>query len=155
MGQPETEVHLTIASRFENIELVKVVLDDSLKGLGADEDTRHWMELAVREGVANAIKHGNRQDAKKKVDVTVAVDDDELIVEVADEGTGFDPNAVKDPLAAENRFSRDGRGIFYMRKFMDSVDYRFRPEGGTVLTLRKRLQRASGGDQNQAEEETL
>jgi serine/threonine-protein kinase RsbW len=154
MGHPETEVHLTIASRFENIELVKVVLDDSLKSLGADDDTRHWMELAVREGVANAIKHGNQQDPKKKVDVTVAVDDDELVVEVADEGTGFDPGKVKDPLAPENRFNRDGRGIFYMKKFMDSVDYAFRPEGGTVLTLRKRLRRSPDADQNEAEEET-
>lgn len=153
MGQAETEVHLTIASRFENIELVKVVLDDSLKTLGADDDTRHWMELAVREGVANAIKHGNSQDPKKKVEVTVAIDGGELVVQVADEGAGFDPQVVKDPLAPENRFSRDGRGIFYMRKFMDSVDYAFRPEGGTVLTLRKRLQRGPESNPNQAEEE--
>jgi serine/threonine-protein kinase RsbW len=145
------EVHLSIASRFENIELVKVVLDDVLESLGVGDDTRHWVELSVREAVANAIKHGNQQDPEKKVEVGVGLDEEELVITVADHGHGFDPTHVRDPLAPENRFATDGRGIFYMRKFMDSVDYSFAPDGGTVLTMKKRLQ--SEGDRNGIEGE--
>ena len=143
MTTPSPEVQLTIGSRFENIELVKVVLDDCLQRLGADPDSRHWVEMAMREAVANAIKHGNRLDPAKKVMIEMGVEGDEIVISVADEGTGFDPATVHDPLAPENRFKKDGRGIFYMRSFMDGVDYRFRPEGGTVLTLRKRIAKAA------------
>jgi serine/threonine-protein kinase RsbW len=143
MATPGPEVHLSIASRFENIELVKIVLTDLLESLGVAEADRQWVELATREAVANAIKHGNQQDPDKKVEIGVAVDEGMLTISVADQGRGFDPGAVRDPLAPENRFARDGRGIFYMRKFMDSVDYEFRPAGGTVLTMKKRLPNAA------------
>ncbi len=136
---PTPEVQLTIGSRFENIELVKVVLDDCLQRFHVDDDARHWIEMAMREAVANAIKHGNKQDPAKHVEVGLSVENGEIILTVADEGRGFDPGVVGDPLAPENRFKRDGRGIFYMKSFMDRVDYGFRPEGGTVLTLRKRI----------------
>lgn len=154
MSEPQPEVHLAIGSRFENIELVKVVLDDCLRQLELDEDAMHWIELAVREAVANAIKHGNRQDPEKRVDVDLAIEGDAVVIRIEDQGTGFDPSAVHDPLAPENRFKRDGRGIFYMKKFMDSIEYGFRPEGGTVLTLRKRLgKRPTAGPSDQIKEE--
>jgi serine/threonine-protein kinase RsbW len=151
MTDPSPEVQLTIGSRFENIELVKVVLDDCLQRLGADPDSRHWVEMAMREAVANAIKHGNRLDPAKKVTIEMGVEGDEIVISVADEGTGFDPAMVHDPLAPENRFKKDGRGIFYMRSFMDGIDYRFRPEGGTVLTLRKRIAKAAAHPKLQEE----
>lgn len=135
-------IHLTIGSRFENIELVQMTVDEALAERTVAEDVRHWIGLAVREAVANAIKHGNRMDAAKRVEVDVALNSRTVEIRVADEGRGFDPDGVKDPLAPENRFRADGRGIFYMRKFMDEVSYSFGPGGGTVVTLRKRL--ASG-----------
>jgi serine/threonine-protein kinase RsbW len=135
----EPRVHLAIGSRFENIELVQVVLNDALEGLGVDEDTRHWVELAVREAVANAIKHGNRQDPRKQVEVGWEVEGGDLVVRVRDEGEGFDPGNLDDPLAPENRLKPDGRGIFYMKSFMDRIDYTSGPGGGTEVVLRKRL----------------
>jgi len=69
------EVRLSIGSRFENIELVQAVLDDSLQKLGADDDGRYWIGLAVREAVANAIRHGNKQDPEKRVEVDLGVED--------------------------------------------------------------------------------
>jgi hypothetical protein len=73
------------------------------------------------------------------------VENGEIILTVADGGKGFDPGNVGDPLAPENRFKRDGRGIFYMKSFMDHVEYGFRPGGGTVLTLRKRIAAVTAG----------
>ncbi|HXU47062.1 MAG TPA: ATP-binding protein [Thermoanaerobaculia bacterium] len=135
----EHRFHLGIGSRFENIELVQVVLRDALERLGLDEDARHWVDIAVREAVANAIKHGNRQDPDKRVAVELGVDEDGLIIQVEDEGEGFEPGEVSNPLAPENLLKPSGRGIFYMQSFMDEVRYGARPGGGTVVTLRKRL----------------
>jgi serine/threonine-protein kinase RsbW len=135
----EQRFHLAIGSRFENIELVQVVLKDSLERLGLDEDTRHWVDVAVREAVANAIKHGNVQDPGKQVHVDVAVQGDDLIIEVQDEGLGFDPSHLEDPLAPQNLLKPNGRGIFYMKSFMDDIRYGTRPGGGTVVTMRKRV----------------
>jgi len=135
----EQRVHLAIGSRFENIELVQVILKDSLERLGMDEDSRHWIDIAVREAVANAIKHGNLQDPHKQVQIDLRLDGDMLVIQVQDEGAGFDPTRIEDPLAPENLLKPNGRGIFYMRSFMDDIQYQLRPGGGTVVTLRKRV----------------
>jgi serine/threonine-protein kinase RsbW len=131
--------HLDLGSRFENIELVQVVLKDTLDQLGVEEDARHWIDVAVREAVANAIKHGNAQNPNKQVHVDLLLNGDELIIRIEDEGPGFDPATVQDPLAPENLLRPNGRGIFYMKSFMDDIQYGLRPEGGTVVTMRKRL----------------
>jgi len=139
----ERQLHLTIGSRFENIELVQMTVDEILKDR-AEEEVRHWIGLALREAVANAIKHGNRQDAGKHVDIEVDLVGEGVEIRVADQGSGFDLGAVRDPLAEENRFRADGRGIFYMRQFMDDVLYSFRPGGGTVVTMRRQLAGGNG-----------
>jgi serine/threonine-protein kinase RsbW len=136
---PERQLHLTVGSRFENVELVQAAIDEAIAELGADEDARHWVGLAVREAVANAIKHGNQQDPAKRVDVAVRIDVDEVEIAVGDEGEGFDPGTVRDPLAPENLFRTNGRGIFYMRRFMDEVTYGSTASGGTLVRLRKRF----------------
>ncbi len=139
MSRPECQFHLALGSRFENIELVQVVLDESLRRLACDDDTRYWVGIAVREAVANAIKHGNHLDPGKKVEIDLRVEGEDLVISVLDEGNGFDPGRVADPLEPENLLKPDGRGIFYMGKFMDGVEYRFREGGGTEVTLRKRI----------------
>lgn len=131
--------HLDVGSRFENIELVQVVLRDSLERLGVDEDTRHWVDVAVREAVANAIKHGNAQDPGKQVHVDLFLEGEDVVIRVEDEGIGFDPDQLRDPLAPENLLKPNGRGIFYMKSFMDEIQYGPRPGGGTVVTLRKKV----------------
>ena len=131
--------HLTIGSRFENIELVQAVLSDALSAYEMDDESRHWVDLAVREAVANAIKHGNRLEPDKRVEIDLELTEAELVVRVRDEGEGFDPGTLSDPLAPENRLRPNGRGIFYMQKFMDEIDYDFQPGRGTEVTLRKRL----------------
>ena len=147
----EPEAYLAVASRFENIELVQAVVEDLLRRLELGDDDRHWIGLAVREAVANAIKHGNGGDPRKQVEVEVRVDAGDVEVAVRDEGRGFDPTAVADPLAPENLLRPGGRGIFYMRSLMDEVKYRFGDDGGTEVVLRKRI-KAAGAPR--AEEET-
>ena len=139
MPVDESRFHVTVGSRFENIELVQAVLHHALEGIGLDEDARHWIDLAVREAVANAIRHGNREDPDKRVEVEMSLDEDDLVIRVLDQGEGFEPVEVSDPLSPENRLNPGGRGIFYMKSFMDDIDYSFRPGGGTVVTLRKKV----------------
>ena len=137
-------VRLQIHSNFELLDFVQVVSDRMGQLAGLDEDAVHWIGVAVRESVINAIKHGNREDYGKMVTVEFAMapskDPSELVVRVLDQGDGFDPEEVADPLAPENILKSSGRGIFFMRNFMDDVAIARRPEGGMSVRLVKNLQ---------------
>ena len=137
-------IEITISSRFENIELVQVIAEHLCENAGVDEDGSHWIGMAVREAVANAIKHGNKLDVRKKVFATFELAGLELEITISDEGQGFDPNTVSDPLNPQNLMKTSGRGIFYMKTFMDQVQYTFQPAGGTSLVMKKNLARGSG-----------
>ena len=145
MERGESErVEITISSRFENIELVQVIAEHLCENAGVDEDGSHWIGMAVREAVANAIKHGNKLDSNKKVFATFELNGPELEITVQDEGEGFDPETVGDPLNPRNLMKTSGRGIFYMKTFMDQVTYSFAPGGGTSLVMTKNLARGNG-----------
>ena len=93
------------------------------------------VRLALEEGLMNAIKHGNQRDTSKFVRVLCLVDDQRTQIEIEDEGTGFDPEAVPDPLADENLDRPSGRGLFLMRQYMSSVEYR---NSGRLLVMEQR-----------------
>ncbi len=135
-------VVLWLSSRFENIELAQAALAHVCKLENVEGETEHWVGMALREAVANAIKHGNRRDEEKRVYLSISADREQLVIVVGDEGDGFDPSAVADPLAPENTLKTSGRGIFYMKTFMDDVSFARGSRGGTVLTMRKRLKHA-------------
>jgi serine/threonine-protein kinase RsbW len=137
-------IEITISSRFENIELVQVIAEHLCENAGLDEDGSHWIGMAVREAVANAIKHGNKLDVRKKVNATFDLKGLELTIEISDEGDGFDPAKVSDPLNPKNLMKTSGRGIFYMKTFMDQVRYSFAPGGGTSLLMTKNLAKGTG-----------
>lgn len=136
-------VRLQIHSNFDMVDFVQVVSDRVGQLAGMDEDTVHWIGVAVRESVINAIKHGNREDAGKLVTVeftfTPLAGPDELIVRVLDQGEGFDPDVVANPLDPENILKSSGRGIFFMRSFMDDVVLRRGAEGGMEVRMVKKL----------------
>jgi serine/threonine-protein kinase RsbW len=140
-------VRLQIHSNFEMLDFVQVVSDRMGQLAGLDEDAVHWIGVAVRESVINAIKHGNREDYRKVVTVEFAMapaaQPNELVVRVLDQGEGFDPEQVADPLAPENILKSSGRGIFFMRNFMDDVTLRRAAEGGMEVRMVKKL--AAGG----------
>jgi serine/threonine-protein kinase RsbW len=132
-------VTLDVASRLEMLDVVQTVLAQCCALVGFDEEAVHYMSVAVRESVVNAIKHGNRHDESKRVHVRFTIHHRALEVQVADQGQGFDPAAVADPLTPENLLKAYGRGIFFMRQFMDEVAHSFPPKGGTVVRMLKRV----------------
>ncbi len=136
-------VRLQIHSTFEMVDFVQVISDRIGQLAGLDDDAVHWIGVAVRESVINAIKHGNREQYGKLVTVEFTfrpVDGpSELLVRVLDEGEGFDPDHIADPLAPENILKSSGRGIFFMRSFMDDVSLHRRSEGGMEVRMRKKL----------------
>lgn len=133
---------LAIPSRLEAMGSVQARLDAALRRLGLDDEARHRIGLATHEAVVNAIVHGNRRDPDRTVQVQLARDGEDLVIRVADQGAGFDPAGVADPLLPENLLRPGGRGLLLMRALMDEVGHRPGMTGGTVATLRRRL----GGD---------
>ena len=132
-------LRLSIGSDLEQVDLVGIVIQSTLEQVAFDPDEIHWLVMSVREAVINAILHGNREDAEKRVRVKVDLEGPDLVVRVEDEGQGFDPEGLPDPTAPENLLRPSGRGIFMMRQFADSIEYSFPSKLGTVVTMRKRL----------------
>jgi serine/threonine-protein kinase RsbW len=134
---------LEFTSDFDMLDLVQAVSDHIGRGIGLDDDAVHWVGVAIRESVINAIKHGNHHDRGKHVfvDFEAAMDDEAgqsaLLIRVRDQGDGFDPDTVGDPLAPENILKASGRGIFLIRNFMDDVELRRAPEGGMEIRMTK------------------
>jgi len=143
-------VRLEFTSAFEMLDFVQVVSDHLARSVGLDEDSRHWVSVAIRESVINAIKHGNQSDTSKHVfvDFETATDADlgELAIRVRDQGEGFDPETVANPLDPENLLKSSGRGIFLIRNFMDDVRLQRAPEGGMEIRMVKRVQPAASDD---------
>jgi serine/threonine-protein kinase RsbW len=140
-------VRLQVHSNFDTLDFVQMVSDRMAHLGGLDEDAVHWIGVAVRESVINAIKHGNREHPDKLVTVEFTFapvsDPSELVVRVLDQGEGFEPEEIADPLAPENLLKASGRGIFFMRSFMDDVTLRRGAEGGMEVRMVKKL--SSGG----------
>jgi serine/threonine-protein kinase RsbW len=136
-------LRLTIRSVYDMLDFVQLVSDHIASMAGLDEDSLHWLGVAIRETVINAIKHGNRHDEHKLVTVDFSIARDcapaQLIITVRDQGPGFEPEEIADPLAPENLLKSSGRGIFFMRSFMDDVLLRRVPEGGMEVRLVKNL----------------
>jgi serine/threonine-protein kinase RsbW len=132
-------VSLEFTSTFEMLDFVQVVSDHVGQTLGLDDDTQHYVGVAIRECVINAIKHGNRNDSSKHVFVEFSIVDSVLTIRVRDQGEGFNPDTLADPLAPENLLKASGRGIFLIRSFMDDVQLRSAPEGGMEVRMIKRL----------------
>lgn len=125
-------------SRIDTVATAAAAVAEFLSRSGITEDAAFGIDMAVREAVTNAVLHGNRQDENKTVDVTLKSSPDAVEISVHDQGAGFNPENVPDPTAEENILKASGRGIFFMRSFMDEVNWLIRPEGGTTVRMLKR-----------------
>lgn len=130
-------LHMSFSSSFDFMDTSHELVEQVLQLANFSEDDIYWLTIAAREAIANAIKHGNKLDPDKKVFVDLSLHDDKFIMKVRDEGNGFNLDAVPDPRDPENIMRDQGRGIYYMRTFMDEVDFDFQPGKGTTLTMVK------------------
>jgi len=139
-------VRIEFGSAFDMLDFVQVVSDYMGRMAGLDEDSLHWVSVAVRESVVNAIKHGNQSDESKRVVVEFIPvplhDPEELVIRVEDEGEGFDPEELADPLAPENILKSSGRGIFLIRSFMDDVQLQRGQTRGMQIRMVKKVLRS-------------
>ncbi len=130
---------LTLPSRIESVEEAAVAVAGILSRSGVGEEVAFGVDMAIREAVTNAVLHGNKQDDGRFVHVTVESSPSSLEISVDDEGAGFNPQEVPNPTESENILKSSGRGIFFMRTFMDDVKWLIRPEGGTTVRMSKRF----------------
>ncbi len=115
--------------------LVQAQIVDWLKERQYSVHDLFSVRLALEEGLMNAIKHGNQRDPAKSVRVFCEVNDQYTYIEIEDEGVGFNPAEVPDPLADEGLHKSSGRGLLLMRQYMSRVEYR---DSGRLLVLEKR-----------------
>ncbi|CAM2005729.1 ATP-binding protein [Acanthopleuribacter pedis] len=133
-----TLVEIRFNSSLAILDMIQPITNKVCDQLGFDEDSQYWIWLATQEALNNAIKHGNKFDPNKKVLFGLQVDGGEFRIIIQDEGEGFVVDEVPDPTRKENLLKTSGRGIFYMRSFMDRVEYN--TDKGTKVTLVKRHQ---------------
>jgi len=127
-----------LSSTMESVEEVEAAADQLAVEASLDEDQRFHIAMAVREAAINAVLHGNEYDPARQIEVSLENTGKDLMITIADQGRGFDPDKVPDPLAKENLLRGTGRGIFLIRSLMDEVHFR-QLDPGTELTLVKHL----------------
>lgn len=127
-----------LPSRIESVEEAAIMADEFAKTCGFGDDVTFAVDLAIRESVANAVKHGNKFDEAKVVKVTLDEKPEGLEVTVRDFGTGFSVADIPDPTDPENLLKANGRGILFMRSFMDEVEWSNPEDGGLVVKMLKR-----------------
>lgn len=123
-----------IPSHVDQLVRIEPLLEQMAKRAGLSEERCPLFVVAIIEAIANAILHGNRQDVSKQVWLRFSYDPAQrvLVVQVEDEGMGFDPTALSDPTVGENLLRESGRGIFLMRNLADAVQYK---KGGRCVEL--------------------
>ncbi len=131
------EVRLVVPSRIESLAVINAVAEEVAQQLEFDEETRNAITISVVEAGTNAIQHGNAEDSAKPTEVLFRTGGGRLEIRIRDQGRGFDPDEVPDPLDGENLFAEHGRGVHILRSFMDEVSWRF--DKGTECCLVKYL----------------
>ncbi|MDQ3129452.1 MAG: ATP-binding protein [Acidobacteriota bacterium] len=133
----EKELELELPSRIESVETAAARAEEFARESGFGEEALGAIDMAVRESVANAVKHGNKLDETKSVEITFSSSADALEITIRDFGAGFAVEEIPDPTNPENLLKATGRGILFMRSFMDEVEWTNHPEGGTIVKMRK------------------
>ena len=131
------QVDTYLDSLLDSADTAERLVVEVAKGVGFQEEELQKLGMAVRESVVNAVVHGNRYNAKKKVHLSISSNQDRITVTVTDEGLGFDAGSLRNPLAEENLLEQSGRGIFLIRAFVDEFHIRRLVPSGTEVKLVK------------------
>ena len=126
----------TLDSTLESVDQMEQNVTRWASDAGFGDDQVFQISMAVREGMVNAVLHGNRYDPQKKVFVKLERAPSGLSVTIRDQGEGLDPARIPDPLAPENLLKQSGRGIFLMRSFMDDVRINANSSGTEVIMIK-------------------
>ena len=136
------ERRMLLDSTLDSVEVAeKAVLHDAVD-IGFGEDELHQLGMAVRESMVNAVVHGNRYNARKKVRVSITKEEDRLTIVIADEGEGFDLTE-KRTAGGGKSFAPVRRGLLLMRAFVDEFQVRRGEASGTEVRMVKYLAKAS------------
>jgi serine/threonine-protein kinase RsbW len=130
-------------STLDSVEVAETAVLKDAQAIGFEEEELHQLGMAVRESMVNAVVHGNRYNARKKVHVSVIKAPDRLTIVITDEGDGFDPNCVPNPLDEENLLRQSGRGLLLIQAFVDEFHVRCVEPRGTEVRMVKYLAKAS------------
>lgn len=114
---------MSVPSETESIRKVSSDILDSFSGLNISKEALFDIKLCVEEAVRNAIIHGNRSNSKLKVKVGFWAEGDKVVIEIEDEGEGFDPAKVPDPTKGDGLTRESGRGVHLIMKLMDKVSF--------------------------------
>ena len=139
MSHKSDLIEVALETLFESVDRAEEISLRAAQSCGFSEDDCQKICLAVREGVVNAIRYGNREQRDKTIHLTFTFYDEKLVVRILDQGCGFDLADVPDPLAEENLLKTRGRGIFLMRTFMDEFAVHRPSGGGAELVMAKHL----------------
>ncbi len=131
-------LEITLPSRIESVEEAASKTDEFAKSCGLDEAFIFAIDLAIRESVANAVKHGNKFDESKVIEVMLEDSKEGFEITVRDFGAGFSPEEIPDPTDPQNLLKTNGRGILFMRSFMDIVEWSNSPDGGLIVKMVKK-----------------
>ena len=133
-------IELTLPSRIESVDESAVFAEKVARDWGYTDEFISSIDLAVRESVANAVKHGNKFDEEKQVKVVFADTSEGFEMTVRDFGQGFAVDEIPDPTDPSNLLKISGRGILFMRSFMDVVEWANNDDGGTTVKMVKKRQ---------------
>ncbi len=134
----EEKKELNLPSRLESIDKAVVEALNFASHVGFSDEEVYAIDMAVREVVANAVKHGNKEDETKAVEITLRNSNEGFEVTVRDFGKGFAVEEVPDPTNPENLLKANGRGILFMKTFMDEVEWFNHANGGMIVKMLKR-----------------
>lgn len=134
----EEKKELNLPSRLESIDKAVVEALNFASHVGFSDEEVYAIDMAVREVVANAVKHGNKEDETKAVEITLRNSNEGFEVTVRDFGAGFAVEEVPDPTNPENLLKANGRGILFMKTFMDEVEWFNHANGGMIVKMLKR-----------------
>jgi serine/threonine-protein kinase RsbW len=132
-------VNLVLDSTLDSVDIAERAALDLARESGFGEEDLDRIGMSVRECTVNAVVHGNRYNAHKKVRLSLSRTPQRFTVRIADQGEGFNPDALPDPLAGDNLLRHSGRGIFLMKAFMDDLQVRSLEPAGTEVTLVKNV----------------
>lgn len=137
-GKKSKTYKMTIPSSLDQIESVEKLAEKAADAMKFSEEEKDSLAIAVTEAVNNAIIHGNKQNKDKTVSIQLILEERRLTVSIKDQGKGFDPRKLSDPLAPENLLKESGRGIFILSTLMDDVRFDFHGEGTEVIMIKEK-----------------